>query len=55
MPKTTMSKSGYGFIEIVIPKWYDVLTKKNMMYNPAVQDKCTSDQMEIRESTPNLN
>ena len=47
------SPDGHGNFFIDFPAWYD-LSKLNMMYDEQAMNKCTSDDMEITSSLPNL-
>ena len=47
------SPDGRGLFLIEFPTWYD-LPKLNMMYDEQAMNKCTSDDMEITSSIPNI-
>lgn len=51
-PQTTLSKSGTGMLRLGIPRWYEVGSKINFMYNVEASNACTSAQMKITSSQP---
>ena len=53
-PIFTTSPDGRGLIGIRLPSWYDVGGKLTMMYNEQARNKCTSEDMEITSSIPDL-
>ena len=53
-PQTTLSKSGSGMLRLGIPKWYEVGSKINFMYNVEASNACTSAQMKITSSVPSV-
>lgn len=50
IPKTTMSPSGAGKIEIEIPVWYQIGNTADYMYNPIAENRCTSSCMRVTSS-----
>lgn len=53
-PVYQASPDGRGLIAINLPPWYNVLGKLTMMYNEQARNKCTSPDMVIQSSTPDL-
>ena len=53
-PIYTTSKDGLGSIVIDFPNWYNVLGRLNMMFDESVQNSCTSPDMDILESRPDI-
>ena len=53
-PVYTTSKDGRGSIVIDFPNWYNVLGRLNMMFNEAIQNSCSSPDMEIIDSRPDI-
>jgi len=41
-PALSTSKSGRGMIQLVIPYWFNVLNKLNMMFNELDRNSCSS-------------
>ena len=53
-PTYTTSRDGRGVISISLPQWYNVRGKLNMMYDERSVNKCTSPDMRINSSRPDL-
>ena len=53
-PIFTTSKDGQGSINIEIPKWYNVQNRLNMMFDESAFNTCTSPDMDITESKPDI-
>lgn len=53
-PLYTTSLDGKGVININIPEWYRVFGRLSMMFNENVSNSCTSPDMEITESRPDI-
>ena len=53
-PQTTLSKSGAGMLRLGLPRWYEVGSKLNFMYNVEASNACTSAQMKITSSVPSV-